>query len=135
MIGFWLNLVAGIVIAAALFGGVLLLVGWLYRLSFGASPRLPVLGVGSLQAVVVLIAFALLMAAGGIYLYSIARADWVFWNAYTLPKHQVIDYVLSGLLLMPALYWFIYSALASPSGRKEQAPLAEPSDEESGQAS
>jgi hypothetical protein len=105
VIGFWINLVAGLVIAAALFGGLLAVAAWLYRLSVGQPLRVPVARTTTEMAIWLGV-FGALLAGAVIYLGSAIAVDYPFWKAYTLPQRQIVDYVIAWLLFMPSLFWF-----------------------------
>ena len=53
-------------------------------------------------------------------MFDLAQADYAFWSSYTLPKYQPIDYVIRWLVVMPSLFWFGSSLLASR--RQETLP-------------
>jgi hypothetical protein len=127
VIGFWVSLLEGFVIAAALFAALLALVVWLYRLSFGHTPRLPI-GRTTVETYVMLGVFGAILAAAVINLFRVTAPDYAFWQAYTLPKNEVIDYVIAFVLFMPSLFWFGASLMnAGPA----TAPA--PADEEGDQ--
>lgn len=134
MTGFWINLLVGIGIAAALFGAMIFVVVWLFGLSMGRRPRLPVADVSSVQGIALLVLFAGALAGAGLYFWGVARSDWAFWDAYTLPKHQVIDYVLAGLLMMPSLYWFGYSAVGGGDAGEDSGDAGDYAGDDSDEA-
>lgn len=134
MTGLWMNVVLGFATAVAAFGVTIAVVFWLYRLAFGHALRIPMAGFSTTENTLTTAFFGIALAGATVYYYTYFSQDYHYWNTYTLPKYQWIDYVLWSLFLMPSLFWFAGSLFTGKTAPAECEPTETPAGSEGEEA-